>query len=222
MHPISQSMRRLHSRGPSSRGVTVDIDGAMLGPDCVLVRRMSDGYRCLTQNKAAAIQALLLDQAEDPAWLFQQCRRITSALTDRNIALAQIYGLGIPIAELDSQRLKQLATTAPSVKASFDPDQPRDAHGRWTDEGSTPGNGLPQVAPAMSLRPTGPMLTPGQTGPAETQLAADNQRENKMVRDIVVQLRLSPEQRQRLHRAISGQGLTYQEVLKEAKDMFDK
>jgi hypothetical protein len=43
-----------------------------------------------------------------------------------------------------------------------------------------------------------------------------------MVRDIVVQLRLSPEQRQKLHRAISGQWYTYQEILMEAKEMFDK
>jgi len=32
-------MRRLHPRGRESRGVAVDADGAMLGPDCVLVRR---------------------------------------------------------------------------------------------------------------------------------------------------------------------------------------
>jgi hypothetical protein len=54
------------------------------------------------------------------------------------------------------------------------------------------------------------------------QLAADNQRQNKMVTDIVVQLRLSKDQRQELHRAISGQRLTYKEILDLAKDMFNK
>ncbi|MGH7061885.1 MAG: hypothetical protein ACREFH_15965, partial [Stellaceae bacterium] len=58
--------------------------------------------------------------------------------------------------------------------------------------------------------------------PATTLLAADNQRQNKMVRDIVVQLRLTPDQQERLHGQISGRGLVYHEILEEAKDMFDK
>ncbi len=36
---VYQQMRRLDARGPASRGVVVDADGAMLGPDCVLVNR---------------------------------------------------------------------------------------------------------------------------------------------------------------------------------------
>ena len=56
----------------------------------------------------------------------------------------------------------------------------------------------------------------------ELQLASENQRENKQVRDIVVQLKLMPLQQRQLHRAISGQGLSYQEILLEAKSMFGK
>jgi hypothetical protein len=52
--------------------------------------------------------------------------------------------------------------------------------------------------------------------------AADNKRENKMVRDIQVQLGLTQSQRQQLHREITGQGYTYQEILQTAKDMFNK
>jgi len=43
-----------------------------------------------------------------------------------------------------------------------------------------------------------------------------------MVRDIAVQLRLSKEQSQQLHRAISGQGLGYHQILEIARDMFNK
>ena len=39
------TMRRLHSRGPESRGVAVADGGAMLGQDCVLVRRNPAGFR---------------------------------------------------------------------------------------------------------------------------------------------------------------------------------
>jgi hypothetical protein len=50
------------------------------------------------------------------------------------VALAQIYGIGIPVVERDSQQFMKLANAARFVKADFNPDQPRDAHGRWTDE----------------------------------------------------------------------------------------
>jgi hypothetical protein len=53
------------------------------------------------------------------------------------MALAQIYGLLIPTDGLDEGQLEQLALLAPFIEANFNPDQPRDPHGRWTDEGST-------------------------------------------------------------------------------------
>jgi hypothetical protein len=56
MDLVDEKMRRLDSRGPASRGVVVDAEGAMLGPDCVLVRRTAAGYRCLHPAEAAAIQ----------------------------------------------------------------------------------------------------------------------------------------------------------------------
>lgn len=35
------ALRRLHPRGRASRGIAVDADGAMLGRDCVPVRRVA-------------------------------------------------------------------------------------------------------------------------------------------------------------------------------------
>ena len=54
-----QVMRRLHPRGTASTGITVDPDGAMLGPDCILVRRAADGYRCFSRGEAGALQEFL-------------------------------------------------------------------------------------------------------------------------------------------------------------------
>lgn len=218
MHPDFGAMRRLHERGPSSRGVAVDMNGATLGPNCVLVRLTAEGYRCVSRDEAATIQALVIDREDDPDWLFRQCHRIATALTEQNVALAQIYGMGIPIIELESEQLLKLANIPPFVKANFNPDQPRDAHGRWTEQG-----GIVSEMPSMPI----PRSTPGSKvpiapHPLPQQLAADNQRENKMVTDIIVQLRLSKDQRQILHREISGQGLTYKQILDLAKDMFDK
>ena len=101
LHPISETMRRLHPRGPLKSRRHRRCRGRNARPDCVL-KRTPEGYRCVTQEEAAgAIQALATDRADDPDWLFRQCHRIVKALADQNIALAQIYGMGIPIIELD-------------------------------------------------------------------------------------------------------------------------
>ncbi len=50
------NLRRLSPRGPDNRGIAVDADGAMLGPDCVLVCRTAWGYRCIAPEQAAALQ----------------------------------------------------------------------------------------------------------------------------------------------------------------------
>jgi hypothetical protein len=89
------AMRRLHERGRDSRGIAVDRDGSMLGPDCVLVRRTPSGFRCLSPDEAHAIQAATLGPGCEPGWLFDQARRIADALAAGETALAQIHGLRI-------------------------------------------------------------------------------------------------------------------------------
>jgi hypothetical protein len=138
-------MRRLHPRGAASRGIVVDSEGVTLGPDCVLVRRTAAGYRCLSRNEAAALQRALFSQ-DDPDWLFRQCRRIARTLDGGKIALAQIYGLHIPIGDLDERQLIRLAAAVTWIKANFNPDEPRvpagnPDGGQWTSEGGSPAEG---------------------------------------------------------------------------------
>ncbi|HZK91741.1 MAG TPA: hypothetical protein VFC56_16490 [Stellaceae bacterium] len=136
-----EGMRRLHPRGPASQGIVVDSDGAMLGPDCVLVRRTPEGYHALAQSEAGVLQDLLLGPDAEHDWLFHQSRRIAQALADDHLIIAQILGLQMPIGELDVSRLKRLAALAPVLKANFNPDQPRvpagsgRESGEWNDEG---------------------------------------------------------------------------------------
>ncbi len=134
-------MRRLHPRGTASTGITVDPDGAMLGPDCVLVRPTNEGYRCIGHGEAAALQQFLFADGVEPGWLFGQCSRIAKALDRGEIALAQIFGLRIPISDLDDERLRRLALAAPFIKANFNPDEPRipagqPGGGEWTTGGA--------------------------------------------------------------------------------------
>src|SRR5580704_5793299 len=75
------NMRRLHPRGAANRGICVDAEGAMLGPDCVLVRRTTGGFRAIARGDAVALQKCVLGAGSDEDWLFHQCQRITKRLT---------------------------------------------------------------------------------------------------------------------------------------------
>jgi hypothetical protein len=133
------TLRRLHSRGRSSRGLVVDNQGAMVGPDCILVHPTPAGFRCATREEADVIQRIAFSW-QKPDWLFDHGRRIAKALNAGELALAQIYGVhASPSSELNDQQMAQLAKVARVVKANFNPDEPRDSHGRWTTEGSADG-----------------------------------------------------------------------------------
>ncbi|HXP05761.1 MAG TPA: hypothetical protein VN808_16690 [Stellaceae bacterium] len=133
-------MRRLHPRGAASRGICVDAEGAILGPDCVLVRRTPRGFRAIDRSDAAELQKCLVAAHDDRDWLFDRCQRIADLLGKGELALAQIYGLHIPIADLDDRQLQRIAR-AGLTKAGFNPNEPRipkgDPHGgEWTDGGA--------------------------------------------------------------------------------------
>jgi hypothetical protein len=142
MSVVFDNMRRLYARGAENRGLAVDADGAMLSPDCTLVRRTARGYRCISREEGAVLQQFLFGETKQPDWFFEQCRRIDRALAQNEVALAQITGLYLPIEELDAARLRQLSRAAPFVKANFNPDEPRVPAGRpdggeWTADGAT-------------------------------------------------------------------------------------
>jgi hypothetical protein len=128
-------MRRLHPRGPANRGICVDADGAMLGPECILVRRTPRGYRGIERPDASALQKCVILGSHDDDWLFSQAQRIAEALDKGEIALAQIYGLRIPVGNLDERVLKRLPNRR--FAKGYNPDEPRipkhEPHGgEWT------------------------------------------------------------------------------------------
>jgi hypothetical protein len=177
-----EEMRRLYLRGGESRGIVVDAEGAMAGPDCVLVRRGIRGYRSLAAGEAAVLQDFLLAEEREPDWLFCQCRNIADALAKGEIAIAQILGLRIPLREVDGERLERLAAAASLIKANFNPDEPRipagePRHGEWTTGGGAggePGAANAQAGPSPSLEYTivGPTEA-GSTGSSESATPAE-------------------------------------------------
>ena len=134
----------------------------MLGPDCVLVRRTRAGYRCIPREEAVAIQKFLIGgEGGAPDRLFDLSCGMAEALNDGKVALAQIYGLRIPIAGLGDGQITQLAAAAPFIKANFNPDEPRDAQGRWTDEGGAEGESFATpLAPPIAAS----TVAAGETG----------------------------------------------------------
>jgi len=58
-------------------------------------------------------------------------------------------------------------------------------------------------------------------GKQKNNAPRNNQAQNKQVTDIVKKLGLNPNQRRLLHEEITGQGYSYQEVLKIVKTMFN-
>jgi hypothetical protein len=137
MQPI---MRRLHPRGAANRGICVDAEGAMLGPDCVLVRRTSRGFRSIERDHAGALQKCVLVEGRDRDLLFRQSQRIAEALDKGEIALAQIYGLRIPVIDLDDRQLTRISQIG--LARAYNPDEPRvpkgDPHGgEWTTGGAS-------------------------------------------------------------------------------------
>jgi hypothetical protein len=170
------NLRRLYPRGPGNLGIAVDADGAMLGPDCVLVRRTVQGYRRLVPEEAAVLQNLLFGDGKESGWLFGRCRRIAKALEDGEIALAQIFGLYIPIDDLDGNRLRCLAAAAPLTKANFNPDEPRVPKGNpdggeWTTGGGD-GAGAAAVGEGSSIGGSGER-PPTNAAPIGTVVAAE-------------------------------------------------
>jgi hypothetical protein len=83
-------MRRLHPRGAANRGICVDAEGATLGPDCILVRRTSRGFRGIERDHADALQKCALVEGQNRDLLFRQSQRIAEALDKGEIAFAQI------------------------------------------------------------------------------------------------------------------------------------
>jgi hypothetical protein len=173
---VFETMRQLHPRGTANRGVCVDADGAVVGPDCVLIRRTPIGYRCVTRTAADDIQRVLLASEDNPDWLYEQGQRIAAALDRGEIALAQIYGLRIPISELDDRQLKRLAAITAFHKIGFDPDEPRipagqPGGGEWTTGGDagvdaaaldTSDHGTLSVAADAHIAPVEDVTMPSQ------------------------------------------------------------
>ena len=143
------AMRRLYERGPKCRGLAVDAEGVMLGPDCVLVQRLPEGgYRGADASALALLALAVFDDDTRLRRLPLVLSGIVAALERGDLVKAQLLGLEIPIERLDEPGLERLHRAADLLK--FDQNEPRDEHGQWAreDDAVPKASFLRRLAPA--------------------------------------------------------------------------
>jgi hypothetical protein len=161
MDGLFGTMRRLHERGPRSRGLSVDSEGVALGPDCVLVRRSKFGYERAPVGEIADMTHAIFGRDTRLDRIPIVLTRITEALAAGNLVKAQLLGLEIPINDLDDRQLARLRHNVDLMK-DFDPNQPRDEQGRWTNDGRGSGFSMREAYSAAGFlirqKPVPPVL----------------------------------------------------------------
>ncbi len=151
MQNIFESMRRLHDRGPACRGLVIDEEGVALGPDCTLVRRTPQGYQRINDDEIAWLACEAFDGDIRLRRLPIILTGIAESLNANDLVKAQLLGLEIPLDELDDARLRRLALVSVHLRKDYDPNQPRDDHGRWTSAGAVGIAGAVATAGAVAV-----------------------------------------------------------------------
>ena len=126
-------MFKLAERRAATGGVYCGEDGVWLGPAELVARRAVGGYRV---RPAAEIEALLAagyPVPPDATGCVAGLRRVASYLSEGNLPLAMIAAVQLRLGEIAEERIERLTRADTLLKAGFNPDEPRDAHGRWSE-----------------------------------------------------------------------------------------
>ncbi len=127
-------MFKLAERRAATDGVYCGQDGVWLGPAELVGRNGAGGYRL---RPAAEIEALLVSAYAAPPDATQcvaRLRRAAAYLSEGNLPLAMIAAVMLRLGEIAEDRIERLARADDLLKANFNPDEPRDDRGRWTDD----------------------------------------------------------------------------------------
>ncbi len=142
MDGIFTDMRRLYERGRTARGLVVDAEGVVLGPDFVLVRRTSCGYRPCDATHLDLVRKVVFNDDDRLQRLPGILTAIAQALDARDMVRAQLLALEIPVGELNDTRLARLSRVSSALRKEYDPNQPRNDRGQWTGSGGAPNAGI--------------------------------------------------------------------------------
>ena len=154
--------------GPDNRRIYLGDEGVFIGPGCALIRAKTDlagrkSYKLRTRSEIVH----LLDAGYGFHFgldgLMRSLNAIAKALDGGDLGLAWIGALQLGLPALpDGAAVSRMAAADRLLKYNFNPDEPRDSHGRWTTDGSADADPQPQLvtqnvpspAPAQSDPPS--------------------------------------------------------------------
>lgn len=118
------------------QGRLVDFETGIVRRDHVLVQSTPGAVIFLGFGpRAARLRRFAFGEAADPDPFLARCHAIAEAAEGGRIAKAQQAGVPLAILDIEDRVLRRLCIAEALAKAGYDPDEPRDDHGRWTDGG---------------------------------------------------------------------------------------
>jgi hypothetical protein len=216
-------------------GLACTEQGLVLGRTPLMERR--DGrFVVRERSELEHLLSLAYGRAVTAQRLMPGLTTVASALNANDQALARIAAVQLRIPDLpdraarDALEAVDVLIKSADWNATLHPRTGVPPNPGWfapTDgDGACPTRTVQTDDPAhrSDVGDDGPRLPPenAQENSLPLTPVADNQRENKTFRDVVVRLGLNQDQAQRLHREISGMGYNYHEILQIAQDMFGK
>jgi hypothetical protein len=127
-------MFKLTRQRAANCGVYCGEDGLYLGSAALIERDEHRGYRIRTAAEIEALLAAAYETPPDLAGCLAGLDNVSADLLAGHVALAQIRALQLRLFEIPENRLDLLARADRLLKANFDPAEPRDRQGRWTDD----------------------------------------------------------------------------------------
>jgi len=130
--------------------IEISTESASLRPGRIFVALTPAAIVCIGFADTERAMRLAFED-EGPTNPFRDaCRRIEDAVARGGHLAARQLGLEVPFDAIDEPSLLRLSAAVRLLKAGFDPDQPRDADGRWTDEDGDPGQDGGSTDPTIS------------------------------------------------------------------------
>jgi hypothetical protein len=127
---------RLVDPVPGAEGLSVDADGLYLGA-CTLIGKRA-GYFVPRGPAALDYLLTLAYGGGDARALHDALWPIARKLDDGDLTGAMVRALVLGLPDLPDEKARLWLESADDLfKLGFDPDQPRDAQGRWSDAGSS-------------------------------------------------------------------------------------
>lgn len=209
---------RLSEHGDDNLGLACTEQGLLLGRTPLIERRGGGRFVVRERNEIERLLSRAYRSELPLQRLMMGLARVAEALNADDPCLARIAAVRLRIPDLPDEAARD-AMEAADILIKSDDWNPA-SHPR---AGTPPNPGW--FAPAGG---SGEHQSPARTAqnaqetPSLVIPVADNRKENKQVTDIAVLLGLNKDQRQELHREISGMGYSYHQILEIAKDMFGK